>query len=519
VSNEYDVVVVGGGIAGLTCAAYSCKYGYRTLLLEKSNNTGGLVKTFRKNGYAFDGGIRAFENTGIVLPMLKNLGIDIEIVSNPVSIGIENKWARLESRESLKAYSSMLAVIFPENRKEIDQIEREIKKVMEYMDVIYGIDNPLFRDDFNDKEYLVKTLFPWLLKYQYNIGKAKRLSEPAGAYLKRITINQALIDMVIQHFFAETPTFFALSYFGLYLEYFYPKGGTAVLVDKIADYVTASGGDIITNAGVTKINTEKNQVFVSEKIYSYKKLVWAANQKSLYEAIEKQESIKINNQRELVSKGITNDSILTVFLGVNKGNEYFMGICGAHAFYTPSYQGLSSIGSWKNEIRSKEHLYHWIEKFLELTTYEISCPALRDASLAPYGKTGVIISTLMDYNLVKHISDTYDYEDFKDFCTKKIIGVISKTILPEIQNNIEMSMCATPLTIEHLTSNKDGSITGWSFANKYMPSENNFKKITKSIYTPIDNIYQCGQWTFCPSGLPVSVLTGKCAADEIKKAL
>lgn len=31
----FDVLVVGGGVAGLTAAAYACKHGLKTLLIEK----------------------------------------------------------------------------------------------------------------------------------------------------------------------------------------------------------------------------------------------------------------------------------------------------------------------------------------------------------------------------------------------------------------------------------------------------------------------------------------------------
>ena len=230
-NKEFDAIVVGGGLAGLTSAAYLCQYGYRTLLCEKSHKTGGLVNTFRHQGYAFDAGIRAFENSGILLPMLKSLGLEVDFTQNSVSIGIENQWTRLGSRDSLKSYAKMLADIFPENESDIDKIAQEIQKVMDYMDVLYGIDNPLFLEDMKDPEYLLKTLLPWLLKYQVNIRKASRLNKPVADYLKQFTNNQKLIDMIVQHFFKDTPTFFALSYFGLYLDYLYPKGccGQALL--------------------------------------------------------------------------------------------------------------------------------------------------------------------------------------------------------------------------------------------------------------------------------------------------
>ena len=134
----------------------------------------------------------------------------------------------------------MLTMIFPENMQDIDNITLEIQKVMDYMDVLYGIDNPLFLENMKDPK-LLKTLLPWLLRYQVNIRKASRLSQPVVAYLKRFTSNQALIDMITQHFFKDTPTFFALSYFGLYLDYRYPKGGTGVLAETVTDYILRSG--------------------------------------------------------------------------------------------------------------------------------------------------------------------------------------------------------------------------------------------------------------------------------------
>ncbi|MGL4548669.1 MAG: hypothetical protein ACRCUV_12250 [Eubacterium aggregans] len=43
------------------------------------------------------------------------------------------------------------------------------------------------------------------------------------------------------------------------------------------------------------------------------------------------------------------------------------------------------------------------------------------------------------------------------------------------------------------------------------------RKITKAVETPFEDILQCGQWTFSPSGLPVSISTGKIAANRCCK--
>lgn len=125
----------------------------------------------------------------------------------------------------------------------------------------------------------------------------------------------------------------------------------------------------------------------------------------------------------------------------------------------------------------------------------------------------------MDYRLVRLLSDAGEYESFKRFCTDKTTDVLQALLFPGIRERVWFTLCATPLTIERETGNAQGAITGWAFTNTTMPAENRFKRIARAIRTPLEDIYQCGQWTFSPSGLPVSIPTGKLAADAVRKAL
>lgn len=518
---EYDTIVIGGGLAGLTCSAFLCKDGISTLLVEKAEKPGGLVSTFEHYGFVFDAGIRAFENSGILFPMLKSLGIKMEFKKNSVSIGIENQWTKLVSRDSLQDYAAMLTKLFPDNAADILHIADEIKKVMGYMDVLYGIDNPIFIEDMHDLKYITKTLLPWLLRYQVNIRKAGSLNEPIYKYLKRFTDNDALIDMIAQHFFKDTPSFFALSYFGLYLDYYYPVGGTGVLAQKVTEYIKSNNGKVLTGTTATQIDSQKHEVFLSDgQIIRYKKLVWAADQKTLYSITKGAKNADFGIKRALANESIGGDSIFTLFMGVNLDKDYFSARFGAHAFYTPKTEGLTSLPEWCEASKGgNEALLDWVGAYLERTTYEISFPVLRDPSLAPEGETGIIVSTLMDYDLVRIFSDTGEYQLFKQYCINKISEVLEKLLFPEMREKIRFTLCATPLTIEKQTGNSQGAITGWSFTNPKVPAENRFRKISRSTETPIEDIVQCGQWTFSPSGLPVSILTGKLAADSVRKNL
>ncbi len=87
-------------------------------------------------------------------------------------------------------------------------------------------------------------------------------------------------------------------------------------------------------------------------------------------------------------------------------------------FYTPSRKGLGQTTRLERENlvkdfdnKTKEEVFAWVEQYCELNTYEVSIPALRDASMAPERKTGLMISCLLDYDIVEKIEKAGWYAD------------------------------------------------------------------------------------------------------------
>jgi phytoene dehydrogenase-like protein len=539
---HHDALIVGGGMAGLTAAAFLCKAGIGTTLLEKEGKVGGLVNSFSRGGFTFDGGIRAIENSGIVLPMLRQLGVEVEFLPSTVSIGFGHDVVRLTSSRSLGDYGELICRMFPENRAEVEAIIGEVAKVMEYMDVLYGIDNPLFLDLKDNPRYVFRTILPWMLKYARTMPKVGRLMMPVDEYLAGLTANQSLIDMFAQHFFRKTPTYFALSYFSLFLDYKYPKGGTGTLPAKLEAYILAQGGEILRETEVVGVDPAARKATDSRGVeHSYGKLLWAADCRALYRSLDmgavrgagafsRKIVRKIEEKAAEVADKRGGDSIFTLNLSVGLPPEYFSAIASAHFFYTPSATGLSALplaeldagdgaGGTSGLTRDKERLFGWLGRYLDLTTYEISCPALRDASLAPQGQSGLIISSLMDYSLTRHFRDAGWYEKFREFCAVRIVEILDAAIFPGLKASVLDSFTSTPLTIEAMTGNTDGAITGWAFTNDLIPAVSKLPLVARSVLTPIPDIFQAGQWSFSPSGLPISILTGKLAADGMLKSL
>jgi phytoene dehydrogenase-like protein len=527
--NKYNTIVVGGGIAGLTSSAYLARAGQKVLLIEKNSEPGGLVNTFTRDGFSFDAGVRALINAGIILPMLKELNIDLEFVKSPVSIGIENEIINLENIKGLDAYKELLTKFYGESSGEIDEVLRSIRKIMRHMDVLNGIENPVFKDLKHDREFIFKKLLPWLPKFIFTILKINRLNIPVEEYLGTFVKNRSLRDNISQHFFKNTPAFFAMSYFSLYLDYLYPMGGVGKLPEALKDKILRYGGEIKTETKVVQVMADKRIVTDQQNNnYKYDHLIWAADLKTFYKITEtdglpSRIKAKFDVNKTMFLKNRGGDSVFSLFLGVDEPLESFRKIAHGHFFYTPSRSGLGE--THREELDSllvnfdkigKQQIMDWLDKFTRLNTYEISVPGLKDPELVPPGKTGIIISFLAEYDLFKKIHAAGWIDEFISELENRVLRIISGSVYPMLKDKIVTRFSFSPLSIENRVGSSEGAITGWAF-QKSMPVINKIQLSQHSVLTPIPSIYQAGQWAYSPSGVPMSVLTGRLAADRVIK--
>ncbi len=72
-----NVIVVGGGLAGLTAANFAAKAGAEVTLFEKSHLIGGRATTTEKHGIQFNLGPHALYRSGQAYKILRELGVEI----------------------------------------------------------------------------------------------------------------------------------------------------------------------------------------------------------------------------------------------------------------------------------------------------------------------------------------------------------------------------------------------------------------------------------------------------------
>ncbi|MFX1540259.1 MAG: FAD-dependent oxidoreductase, partial [Promethearchaeota archaeon] len=109
----FDVVIIGGGIAGLSCGALLSKKGYRVLLLEAKQILGGRANSQPlQSGYIVDWGIHSLRagDAGVAATVLQRLGLKLEILpSGEGQLFHEEKWYSLPTSVSALMATPLLS--------------------------------------------------------------------------------------------------------------------------------------------------------------------------------------------------------------------------------------------------------------------------------------------------------------------------------------------------------------------------------------------------------------------------
>lgn len=78
-----DVAVMGGGLAGLTAAAFLARAGLDVMVFEMKSEVGGRARTGREKGFAFNEGAHALYRSGAMARTARDLGMELSGGSGP----------------------------------------------------------------------------------------------------------------------------------------------------------------------------------------------------------------------------------------------------------------------------------------------------------------------------------------------------------------------------------------------------------------------------------------------------
>ncbi len=482
--SEKSIIIIGGGIAGLSAGCYGRMNGLRTRIFEMHSKPGGLCTSWKRQGFVVNGCVHWLVGSG---PKSNFYGLwnDLGALQGKLIIDHE-EYGRVESVDgkTLIVYTDVdrlekhMKEIAPEDAQLIDEFIGAVRTCMRYEPPLEKAPE-LF--GFFDVLKMIVTKFP-LLRI---LSKWNKIS--LKEYGKRFK-NPLLRDAFPLLFMPDFPmTFMLMTFAWMHNKASgYPVGGSLELSRSIEKRYLSLGGEITYRARVRKIVVENGKTVGirledgTEHRADY--VISAADgHTTIFEMLDgKYVDDTIKGYYE---KLILFPPLMYIALGVNR----------TFAEIAPSAGGIAMELSEPLNIGGVE------QKYLGVLIYNF------DPTLAPLGKTLLIVMLQTDFAFWKNLrpNDTA-YKAEKENIADRVVALLDKRF-PGLAGQVEMRDVASPTTFVRYTGNWQGSFEGWQVT----PDTWRFGKLMKKTLPGLGNFYMAGHWVEPGGGLPAAAMSGR----------
>ncbi|MBD3351764.1 MAG: FAD-dependent oxidoreductase [Candidatus Lokiarchaeota archaeon] len=256
---EWDFIVIGGGITGLGTGAILANGGNKVLVLERNDNVGGRLRPTEKDGFILDNGLHLLKY-GKESALYKTLELSdchpeyikfIPIRNYYVYIGLDDEHLKKTLDKECIDKNKWTKRGWLEVPHNVNKM-----KGCDYFNLwkLIRIYTTCFKCEFNDiKE---KSLIKFLAE--------KRMCRAHGCievtrYLK--LISTALMHCSDPHYISAGEIFRTIKWMSKRKVLFsYPKGGWQQIIDKLKNKIIENGGKVITDCEVKQLIFQKNKV-------------------------------------------------------------------------------------------------------------------------------------------------------------------------------------------------------------------------------------------------------------------
>ena len=471
---DADVIIIGAGVAGLTCGALLAKRGLKVLILEKNQKVGGCCTSFEREGFSFDLSVQSIgecQKGGRVWRLLKELNLLDQIHFIPLEPAREYHFPNLKLLQSshLETHLENLSQLFPKEGMGIRQVYEILKRVFEEFTHI-----PSFLS-LSDMTAFSST-YPLLSQYQertYTDLLDEWISSP---FLK------ALLSIRTSYALLPPHDISVVGMAGIEMSYFLHgvsciQGKVEELPLKIGEALTSQGGRILSGH-------EVNRILVKDK---------EAKGVRLKDGREVSGRVVISSIDacttffSLLGEGILPDRFRTRLKGLTPSLSYFIIYLGIDG----ELDGLSCPNNeiFFNDRLQEEYQAIYRNQIPEEAPFYLLAPSRVNPSHARQGGNTLCLS----YKAPYHLSPGWD-QATRSQLSKRLIEKASPFV-PDLEKRIVVRAETAPTTIEQWTGNQYGAAYGWA----QTPRQSGIYRLQRT--TPIPNLFLTGHWTSPGGGI------------------
>jgi phytoene dehydrogenase-like protein len=457
VRDNYDVIVIGSGLAGLTAANTLAKEGYSVLLLEQHYQLGGMATWFkRRGGHIFDISLHGFP-VGMIKSCRRYWTSEIaDSIVQLRHIRFDNPMFSLETTFDREDFTRLLTGRFGVPHATV-QAFFDTARAMNFYDDQATTVGELFSRFFPGREDVVR-----LLMEPITYANGSTLEDPAIAY-----------GIVFSNFMSK----------GVYTF----QGGTDRLVGLMKQELLRNGVDLRIRASVERIHVERGRVLgvtANGRQIRARAVVSNANLKLTIlqlvgpehfdpAFVEKTRAVRLNN------------SSCQVYMALRPGETIDENACGDLLF-------SSTAPVFRTELL--------LSRQITSRTYSFYYPRTRPGS----HRTLIVSSTNARYQDWAGLSDA-DYQASKQELIESTLDAVAKYV-PDIRVKLAHVEASTPRTFQFYTRHLEGASFGTKFEGL---------AVSRAVPEQVAGLYHAGSVGIIMSGWLGAVNYGVIVANDV----